>query len=308
MKSKLILLFSMVFTTIILSGCCLKHEWNEATCLEPKTCAKCGATEGGLAEHTIVEATCTSPMTCSVCGKIKGEALGHNWQEATCTEPQTCITCGATKGLERGHDWSEANCLEARFCHYCGETDGEIGEHDWMEATCLDPEYCLICGDTRGERAPHQWIGSDNVFCGMCGATLPENGLFNGVASFKGASYILPDDFQLSVQNSDENAVYTNGREVFTMNVNWNSGISYEEYVKAYQNAIPGVYTILDEGEITIENQDFYCFVISHSSGMKGYCTIFWREDVCAYMECISPDEDVIAKLYPQVMATFEVI
>ncbi len=38
-----------------LTGCACKHEWVEATCTEPKTCSKCGETEG--------------------------EALGHNWGE-----------------------------------------------------------------------------------------------------------------------------------------------------------------------------------------------------------------------------------
>lgn len=37
---------------LCLSGCACKHEWAEATCTEPKTCTKCGETEGDPLEHT----------------------------------------------------------------------------------------------------------------------------------------------------------------------------------------------------------------------------------------------------------------
>lgn len=55
-----------------LCSCACRHEWQEATCTEPKTCIKCGETEG--------------------------EALGHNWKEATVDQPQTCSRCGLTEG------------------------------------------------------------------------------------------------------------------------------------------------------------------------------------------------------------------
>lgn len=67
-----------------LSGCCLKHEWKDATCGEPQTCTKCGATKGEpTGKHKWNDATCEEPKTCSVCGQTKGEPLGHeesDWQ------------------------------------------------------------------------------------------------------------------------------------------------------------------------------------------------------------------------------------
>ena len=48
--------------------------------------------------HDWVEATCTEPKTCSRCGETEGEPLGHNWIEATYETPKTCSRCGATEG------------------------------------------------------------------------------------------------------------------------------------------------------------------------------------------------------------------
>ncbi len=56
------------------------HEWTPATCTAPKTCSKCGVTEGDVLPHTeetipAVDATCSTPgatkgKKCSVCGEI----------------------------------------------------------------------------------------------------------------------------------------------------------------------------------------------------------------------------------------------
>ena len=63
MKKKLIVIALVMLMTLSLAGCC-KHQWQEATCGAPKTCA--------------------------LCGKTKGSPVGeHQWQEATCTEPKT---------------------------------------------------------------------------------------------------------------------------------------------------------------------------------------------------------------------------
>lgn len=71
----LALVFTLVLT--LFSGCCLSHDWQDAACETPKTCAKCEKTEGEPLGHTWQDATCTAAMTCSVCGKTEGDALGH---------------------------------------------------------------------------------------------------------------------------------------------------------------------------------------------------------------------------------------
>lgn len=66
-----LLLLVMLLTA--LAGCACQHEWVEANCLNPKTCTRCGATEGEKNdEHQWEDATTVFPKTCSVCGKREG--------------------------------------------------------------------------------------------------------------------------------------------------------------------------------------------------------------------------------------------
>ena len=98
MKKKLIVLALALCCLLVLSGCCFHSEWYAATCTTPKTCVKCGETEGEALGHTWTDATCTAPKTCTACNLTEGEALGHTWVDATTEAPKTCITCSATEG------------------------------------------------------------------------------------------------------------------------------------------------------------------------------------------------------------------
>lgn len=82
----------------MLTGCHMSHEWQEATCTEPRTCSVCGETEGEALGHTWIEATCSEPRHCSVCGETEGEALEHTLTEADYQQPATCEVCGKTVG------------------------------------------------------------------------------------------------------------------------------------------------------------------------------------------------------------------
>ena len=93
------------------------HSWKDATCTAPKTCSKCGATEGSATGHSWKDATCTAPKTCSKCGATEGSASGHSWKDATCTAPKTCSKCGATEGSAKGHSYSNG------ACSVCGTAD-----------------------------------------------------------------------------------------------------------------------------------------------------------------------------------------
>lgn len=103
-----------------LSGCSCDHEWQDATCARPMTCAKCGEISGGPLGHNWHDATCTEPETCSVCGETNGTPLGHKWRDATCTEPETCSVCGETKGEIPGHGTLDS----LGVCPVCGQAVG----------------------------------------------------------------------------------------------------------------------------------------------------------------------------------------
>ena len=93
------------------------HNWKDATCTAPKTCSKCGATEGNATGHSWKDATCTAPKTCSKCSATEGNAAGHSWKDATCTATKTCSKCGATEGSAKGHSYSNG------ACSVCGTAD-----------------------------------------------------------------------------------------------------------------------------------------------------------------------------------------
>ena len=120
-----------LISVLCLSGCCISHDWQEATCENPRTCAKCGKTEGEALGHKWKSATCTNPKTCSICGKTEGDVLGHKWKDATCTEEQICSVCGVHGNPALGHepgDWEIKNeattshpGTKIRTCIRCGE-------------------------------------------------------------------------------------------------------------------------------------------------------------------------------------------
>jgi len=100
MNTKKLIALTLTLSMALSFTACKKHEheWIEATCTQPRTCATCEETEGEALGHTWTEATCTQPRTCAACGETEGEALGHTWAEATYQAPATCTVCGETDG------------------------------------------------------------------------------------------------------------------------------------------------------------------------------------------------------------------
>ncbi|MGN0532876.1 MAG: fibronectin type III domain-containing protein [Eubacterium sp.] len=74
----------LAFDTVTDEGSALGHDWADATCLAPKTCKRCGETEGGLGEHSYAivsqrPATCNADgfinYKCTVCSDTKQEVI-----------------------------------------------------------------------------------------------------------------------------------------------------------------------------------------------------------------------------------------
>ena len=128
---RIALIFVMVMT---LSACSCSHVWQEADCQTPKTCTKCGETEGEATGHSWKEADCEMPKSCSICSKTEGEALGHTLQEATCDTPEICSICGKIQGEKLSHGftkWKAEGEKMTRFCKACKLE--EVAELDNLE-------------------------------------------------------------------------------------------------------------------------------------------------------------------------------
>lgn len=173
MKKHLTKAIAVIFIMIFLftfSACGCEHQWENATCLTPKTCSLCGETEGELAEHIYSKATCTTPKICEICKKSEGEPIGHNFTDATCTSPKKCTTCSFTEGEALGHIWKPATYEKPSTCYVCGATTGEkltppsqwgfynleemdnaliqiVGGTGWADYINFEEGYVIVYGD-----------------------------------------------------------------------------------------------------------------------------------------------------------------
>ena len=123
---KLFIPIILLLACLLFTACGCEHQWKDADCLSPKTCALCGETEGEALSHSWLDADCTAPKTCSLCGLSEGEALSHIWEEASCSSPETCSVCRITRGEKLEHtysDWSFDADTMSRSCTLCGETE-----------------------------------------------------------------------------------------------------------------------------------------------------------------------------------------
>ena len=172
-------LFAVVLVLVLalgLSGCCLKHDMQPATCTEPSTCSKCGKTEGEPLGHTeevdaAVEPTCTETgltegKHCSVCGEVLVEqetieALGHEWEDATFMKPKTCSRCGETEGEALGSQF---------FVQELFRDAEEDGAEEAVERTVKEPasqeaakyEF-LLTGSAHGFDLADEWVPNSSV-------------------------------------------------------------------------------------------------------------------------------------------------
>ena len=61
-------------------------------------------------KHDWIDATCVDPETCEICGETRGEPKGHDWQDATWLEPRYCPDCEETEGKPLGYSEDPAAC------------------------------------------------------------------------------------------------------------------------------------------------------------------------------------------------------
>ena len=84
------ILFLIALTGLLLTGCGCEHEWQKATCQAPRTCIRCGETEGKIRSHEWGNTACNAPEGCVVCGTLEGIEYTHEWRE----DCKICVHCG----------------------------------------------------------------------------------------------------------------------------------------------------------------------------------------------------------------------
>lgn len=206
--------------SLSLTGCCLSHEWTEATCTAPKTCSKCQEIEGEALGHNWEEATCTTPKTCNVCKATEGEALGHTLADATYQVPATCSICGATDGealtpsfIEKG---IKGQYIEAGKT-YNYVTTCSLNKDYQTNATLTVTNYQTFASDeTHEAKEGYEWkiadieivLSDDNAYA------------YGGTYSYYTTDYYDIEKYNATcVDNQDEFTPFT---------VNWN-GQDYAE-------------------------------------------------------------------------------
>ena len=134
------------------TGSCETHSWSSGVC------AVCGYACG----HQWQAATCTEPKTCEVCGETEGSALGHSWQDATCTTPRTCSVCNVTEGGTLPHSWNDGTCSE------CGAS---CPGHDYQQTGSTSETSYEKWNDTQHNKKVAYY---KTMTCSVCGYSVQE--------------------------------------------------------------------------------------------------------------------------------------
>lgn len=151
-----------------------KTVTTEATCTsdgEAKLECECGDTKTEKIEatgHAWKDATCNNPKTCSKCGKTEGNALGHKWgdgyvsKEQTCEEKGSysykCTRCGEVYTAETpalGHNYYKGKCsrCDKDDPNYVAKAEHVHSYEDVYQEVNgtkqLMYKRCSGCGDTK---------------------------------------------------------------------------------------------------------------------------------------------------------------
>lgn len=165
-----ILISLVIALALCLTACGCEHEWQEATCLTPKTCTLCQEVEGEALGHSWKDATCTAPKTCEACQETEGSSLGHaygeeemvnpNYVAATATFVKTCSTCneqekrdGAITQLHNGSVvLMSADDFSARFTEKLMDVQTLLGDDQYLSMiTEYDGIMCIyLCQRRNG--------------------------------------------------------------------------------------------------------------------------------------------------------------
>ncbi|MBO5852338.1 MAG: CotH kinase family protein [Clostridia bacterium] len=140
-------------------------------------------------DHVYKKADCSVPKTCVKCGTTEGGTLGHDYSEGSCTEAQVCKKCGDTKAA-KGHDYKAATCLEAKTCKVCGVTEGSALGHD------MSGGLCTRCDVFNGEFVPKLY------FTGNMSGMSQKSDVRQITYSYKTTTQVINGAAKIKVQGS----------------------------------------------------------------------------------------------------------
>lgn len=114
----IILVFILLFATHVI---CF-HDWQEATCYKPKTCAICGDTEGSPLGHTVEEWTTDVEPTCSQPGEEHGSCIrcGLEISRSIDTTAHTPGEWKVTKDYSISSYGAVIPGTQTQYCSVCG--------------------------------------------------------------------------------------------------------------------------------------------------------------------------------------------
>lgn len=155
---------------VLMSGCCMSHDWQEATCTVAKKCTKCEETEGEALEHTWIEATCSVPKTCSICKKTEGEKSEHNLSKANYQQASNCQVCGETVGeplqAELENSGIANSAVLDRTYDFEMPCDDDLDETTVTKVSFTNYQT-FISDDTHSEKDGYEWKTLDiNIVVG----------------------------------------------------------------------------------------------------------------------------------------------
>lgn len=258
------------------------HDWEEATCTDPKTCKNCLATEGAATGHIPCadDGDCTTAITCSVCGNVTTAAnASHTGGTATCKDKAVCEVCGKEYG-ELAEHTGETVWIKHLNSHYlvyscCYQQATEAEEHTKTEGACtvcgFNPTVTISSAEVTQEERQLEIVVSiaDNPgITGLAATVQYSSNVFELTAARDGEAlnaltFTSPSELKNGckflwdgVEIKDENI---RDGEFLILTFAISEGVPEGDYtvllkISAYDNELNPISPIITGGKITIHN------------------------------------------------------
>ncbi len=148
---KILCLLLMLTVVLGLCACGCTHDWEAATCQTPKTCSKCGATEGEVTAHVWKQDE-NGFHICSLCGRVQDAQRDPEGDEQD-TDPTVTLNEDEQAALEtaQGH-------LERMAFSRQGLIDLLVYEGFTQEAAEVAVDHCGADWQAQAVRSGEEYV------------------------------------------------------------------------------------------------------------------------------------------------------